>query len=219
MSSKSKIIGGSLLGAIAIHISMVACFGGGSTNTNDGGVLDAMVDAARDVVGMETPDALAQDATSGGMCNCPSFVAPTVMYSEQSSGASTTGTGNWVDVLGAGISHPTSSATTVDLFVNGVMEAQGGTMGVATCALRIVVNGSPMGDQDNGHFVTEPRSPAAGPVDSTTAPFAFTVRVPRPAGPNTFQLQVSRTAGDANCALLGGPSRQSHRVRFYATFR
>ena len=220
MSSKSKIIGGSLLGAITIHISMVACFGGGSANSNDGGVFDAMVDAARDVVGMETPDALAQDATSSGMCNCPTFVAPTVRYAVQTEGAmATTGTGNWEEVPGTEFSHELSSAGTVDLFVNGVMEAQGGTTGAATCALQIVIDSSRTGDRDNGLFVTEPRSPAAGPVDSATAPFAFTHRATLQAGRHTFRVQFSRTGGDANCLLLGNPTRQFARVRLYATFR
>lgn len=68
MSTRRGIIGGSLLGAVAIHLTMVAC-GSGASVANDGGVLDAIVDAARDVVGIETPDARAQDASGG--CACP----------------------------------------------------------------------------------------------------------------------------------------------------
>lgn len=76
------IIGGSLIGAVAIHAMLVAC---GTLPTGDAGhdagvdvaahddALDAIMDTARDVANdvldAETPDAMAQDG--GATCGCP----------------------------------------------------------------------------------------------------------------------------------------------------
>lgn len=54
---RTKIVVGSLLGAVAIHLSFIAC----STVQNSGDV--SLIDAALEA---ETPDALAQDSGGGG---------------------------------------------------------------------------------------------------------------------------------------------------------
>lgn len=66
---------GSVVGAVALHVAMVAC-GGGAQPTGDGGVFDALADAARDVLDAETRDAHAGGDGGVPACNCvepPSF--------------------------------------------------------------------------------------------------------------------------------------------------
>lgn len=69
---------GSVVGAVALHVAMVAMVacGGGAQPTGDGGVLDALADAARDVLDAETRDAHAGGDGGVPACNCvepPSF--------------------------------------------------------------------------------------------------------------------------------------------------
>lgn len=63
------------MGALALHVAMVAC-GSAPPMAGDAGVLadvrDAVVDALRDVVDAETPDAFAGD--DAGACACPPAV-------------------------------------------------------------------------------------------------------------------------------------------------
>lgn len=72
MRTRFRIVGGSLAGAMAIHIMLVACSGESITASGDGGALvdvrNVIVDAVNDVLDAETPDAHA--GGDGGACNC-----------------------------------------------------------------------------------------------------------------------------------------------------
>lgn len=66
---------GSAVGALALHVVMVACGSSGSTSsTGDGGmfadVRDAIVDAVGDVLDAEASDARADDGGTQPACNC-----------------------------------------------------------------------------------------------------------------------------------------------------
>jgi hypothetical protein len=107
---------GSLAGAAAIHLAMLACSGSGSTRTGDGGAndagradvasvdgtaidtgahdagfLDTLLDAVRDVIG-EAADAEVRDAHAGGdagvpACACPPApVPPSYTFSGRANG-------------------------------------------------------------------------------------------------------------------------------------
>jgi hypothetical protein len=73
MLLKTKVAIGSLIGAVTIHVVFVACTGRGGTRTEQGadggGIINLVMDAARDVLGMETSDAYAQNS-DGGTSSC-----------------------------------------------------------------------------------------------------------------------------------------------------
>ena len=70
MHTRTKIIVGSLVGAVAIHVAFVACSGGGSGS--DGGILDALLG-----------DSPVQAGTDGGSCGCISQVVTADTDSKQ----------------------------------------------------------------------------------------------------------------------------------------
>lgn len=75
MGNRTLVAMGSALGALALHVVMVACGSSGSTSSpGDGGmfadVRDAIVDAVGDVLDAETGDARADDGGTQPACNC-----------------------------------------------------------------------------------------------------------------------------------------------------
>jgi hypothetical protein len=78
MNAKWRIVAGSLAGALAIHAVLAACGGhGGMTSSQDGGVLDALIDA------LHGPDARAGTDAGSGASTCAAW-----QISAQSAGAS-----------------------------------------------------------------------------------------------------------------------------------
>jgi hypothetical protein len=69
MSAKLKLVVGSLVGAVAVHVALIACNNAPSTpEIEDAGLLDAMIDALTNMVDSSTKDAKADpDASS---CSC-----------------------------------------------------------------------------------------------------------------------------------------------------
>lgn len=76
MGNRTRVAMGSALGALALHVVMVACGSAGpASSPGDGGMLadvrDAIVDAVGDVLDAETPDAHAGgDGGTQPACNC-----------------------------------------------------------------------------------------------------------------------------------------------------
>jgi hypothetical protein len=71
MGQRTRIAVGSLLGALSLHVVMVACGSSPPSTPGDSGVLadvrDAVVDVIQDIVDAETPDAHAGgDGGTGG---------------------------------------------------------------------------------------------------------------------------------------------------------
>lgn len=78
-----RLLAGSFLGALCIHVALVACGSAGPTATpGDGGMLadvrDAIAEAVGDVLDAETPDAHAGGDGGTPACNC---VSPRAEYS------------------------------------------------------------------------------------------------------------------------------------------
>lgn len=68
---RTKVVAGSLVGALSIHAALVACsMSGGMSNA-----LQTMSDAAADVLNLETRDAHADDGATPA-CSCPVLPAP-----------------------------------------------------------------------------------------------------------------------------------------------
>lgn len=67
MHTRSRLVFGSLAGALSIHLVMIACSSGGAPNERDGGLADVV----RDVLDVETRDAHAGGDGGTSMCNCP----------------------------------------------------------------------------------------------------------------------------------------------------
>lgn len=73
MRARIGVIYGSIVGALAIHAAFMACGSMQSMQGGDSGMshfLEAVKDAAADVVGLETRDAHADDAATGPACSC-----------------------------------------------------------------------------------------------------------------------------------------------------
>jgi hypothetical protein len=77
MKSKYKLIGGSLMGAVAIHLAFIACghslaVKGDADAGTEGGLLDALVDHISGLIDGTTKDARADvdGGVEGGACGC-----------------------------------------------------------------------------------------------------------------------------------------------------
>jgi hypothetical protein len=69
MSTKVKFVVGSLVGAIVVHVAFVACNNAPSTSeVEDAGLVDAMIDAFTNLVDSSTKDAKAE--TDAATCSC-----------------------------------------------------------------------------------------------------------------------------------------------------
>jgi hypothetical protein len=87
MGVRTKVLVGSLTGAVAIHAAFVACGGGGgrrdALTSHDGGILDAMLDAIANVIDGTTQDAVAGiDGGSQSSASGPQGPLQTVPASE-----------------------------------------------------------------------------------------------------------------------------------------
>lgn len=106
MRAGTKIVVGSLVGAVAIHVAFVACSGGGSGS--DGGILDALLG-----------DSPVQAGTDGGSCGCISQVVTADTDSKQlRQGVVSTAPGKLIDgpfVLTDLQSYSSTNETTVHL--------------------------------------------------------------------------------------------------------
>ncbi|MDB4928812.1 MAG: hypothetical protein JWM10_1296 [Myxococcaceae bacterium] len=231
MTTKRRVVVGSLVGAAAIHVVMLACSatdttalnrrdgggsdGGGSDGAADvasvdaprgddahsvtdaGGFLDAFLDAVRDVVGAETRDAHAQDATTR-TCDCPTPVPPPVpIYREQSDGVTTSGDRNWLTVPNTSVSVTVGEGGTIDLQASGGVRIDTGNS--AVCGLRFVVDGEAPGVEGDAHVYL-----GAG-VSFLTTWSALRRVSGLAAGPHTVSLQIARVPGfgTANCMMEG----------------
>jgi hypothetical protein len=80
MKSKYKVVGGSIVGAVAIHVAFVACghslgVKGDTDGGTEAGILDALVDHISGLLDGTTKDAVA-DVDAGGACGCATVSGP-----------------------------------------------------------------------------------------------------------------------------------------------
>ncbi len=208
MSTKLKVAGGSLAGALAIHAlffvtSHCSPRAVSSANTardggRDGGFVDALVDAMRDVVGAETPDANAQDVPTG-TCNCPPPPEPPVpVYAEQTDSVTATGNESWTMIPNTSVSVTVGATGTLDLQAAGGMRLEDANSTV--CAVRFLVDGSAPAVRGDAHQYL-------GGGASFITSWSILRRVSGLApGPHTVALQVARIPGfgTGNCVMEGG---------------
>lgn len=71
MNSRTRFVFGSLVGALIIHVVMVACSSGSAPDAHDAGVISDVRDVIRDVLDVETRDAHAGGDGGTPTCNCP----------------------------------------------------------------------------------------------------------------------------------------------------
>lgn len=71
---RTRIVVGSLVGAVAVHAALLAC-GSSSMSTSDGGPMNRFIEAMKDAAGLEVNDAHADDGAVP-TCSCPVLPAP-----------------------------------------------------------------------------------------------------------------------------------------------
>lgn len=71
MTNRTRVVLGSLAGALAIHVGLVACSGAPPAADPDGGMLANLRDVVADILGAEVPDARAGGDGGAPACNCP----------------------------------------------------------------------------------------------------------------------------------------------------
>ncbi len=120
-----------------------------------------------------------------------------VHYVEQS--ADITVGGAWQDIPGLQISFSVAQSATLDLTANGVVAKAGGDDTAIACAVRFVVDASPLpGSNNNGDMRVEPKNLAF--VAGGPAPFFVIKNASVGPGSHTARLQLTRndfvTPGD-----------------------
>lgn len=219
MSTRLKVVGGSLAGALAIHAlffvtshcspkAVVATADGG----RDAGFVDALVDVLRDVVGSEVADANAQDAATNN-CNCPTPTPPPVpVYAEQGESVASSGDGNWATIPNTSTSVTVGSSGLLDLQASGGVRLE--SAGTAVCAVRFVVDGAAPAVEGDAHQFL-----GAGASFLTSWSILRRVAGLAP-GPHTVSLQIARIGGfGTGVCLSEGGGFTFRRARMFATPR